>query len=122
MNTDKLIHPEISEAIIGSAMQVLNTLKPGLNEKAYENALVIELCKRGHKVDQQKPFEVRYDGQLVDILVPDMVIDDLVIAGPKVVEVFTETHIAQMPGYLTITSFGSRFSSISSSLTCAGNA
>ncbi len=36
MNTDTLIHPEISEAIIGAAMKVLNTLKPGLDEKAYE--------------------------------------------------------------------------------------
>jgi GxxExxY protein len=103
MTTDKLIHPEISEVIIGSAMKVLNTLKPGLDEKAYENALVIELRKRSHKVDQQKRFEVRYEGDLVDILVPDMVVDDLVIVDPKVVEVFTPTHIAQMQGYLTIT-------------------
>ena len=83
MKTDKLIHPEISEAVIGSAMKVLNTLKPGLDEKAYENALVIELRKRGHKVDQQKRFEVRYEGELVDILVPDIVVDDLVIATPR---------------------------------------
>ena len=103
MNTDKLIHPQISEAVIGSAMKVLNTLKPGLDEKAYENALVIELRKRGHKVDQQKRFEVRYEGELVDTLVPDMVVDDLVIADPKVVETFTPTHLAQMQGYLTIT-------------------
>ena len=103
MNTDKLIHPEISEAIIGAAMKVLNTLKPGLNEKAYENALALELRKRGHKVDQQRRFEVRYDGELVDILVPDLVVDGLVIADPKVVEEFSPTHIAQMQGYLTIT-------------------
>lgn len=103
MSTDKLIHPEISEAIIGSAMKVLNTLKPGLNEKAYENALVIELRKRGHKVDQQKRFDVRYEGELVDVLVPDVVVDDIVIADPKVVESFTPTHVAQMEGYLAIT-------------------
>ncbi|MFI5335905.1 MAG: GxxExxY protein [Opitutales bacterium] len=103
MKTDKLIHPEISEAIIGSAMKVLNTLKPGLDEKAYENALVIELRKHGHKVDQQKRFEVRYEDELVDILVPDIIVDDLVIADPKVTEDFTPTHLAQMGGYLTIT-------------------
>lgn len=103
MNSDKLIHPEISEAIIGSAMTGLNTLKPGLDEKAYENALVIELRKRGHKVDQQRRFDVRYEGTLVDTLVPDMIVDDLVVADPKVVEAFTPTHIAQMQGYLTIT-------------------
>jgi GxxExxY protein len=103
MSTEKLIHPEVSEAVIGSAMKVLNTLKPGLDEKAYENALVIELRKRGHKVDQQRRFDVRYEGALVDTLVPDMIVDDLIIADPKVVECFTPTHIAQMQGYLAIT-------------------
>jgi GxxExxY protein len=49
----ELIHKELSESIIGAAMKVLNTLKPGLDEKVYENALVVELRKRGHKVDQQ---------------------------------------------------------------------
>ena len=41
--SQNLIHEELSRDIIGSAMQVLNTLKPGLDEKLYENALVIEL-------------------------------------------------------------------------------
>ncbi len=103
MNTGKLIHADLSSAIIGAAMTVLNTLKPGLSEKAYENALVIELRKRGFKVDQQKRFEVRYDGELVDTLVPDMLVNDLVIVDPKVAEAFSPTHEAQMHGYLHIT-------------------
>lgn len=103
MDTDKLIHREISESIIGAAMKVLNTLKPGLDEKAYENALVIELKKRGHQVDQQKRFDVLYEGILVDTLIPDLIVDGLVIADPKVVEDFNATHQAKMIGYLTIT-------------------
>ena len=103
MNTDKFLYPELSEAIIGSAMKVLNTLKPGLDEKAYENALVIELRKRGHRVDQQKRFDVFYEGQLVDTLIPDLIVDDLVVADPKVAEDFTPTHLAKMVGYLAIT-------------------
>ena len=84
-------------------MVVLNKLKPGLDEKLYENALVIELQKRGHRVDQQKNFPVRYDGQLIGTLVPDLIVDDLVVADPKVVSAFNEAHIAQMVGYLAIT-------------------
>lgn len=103
MNTDKLIHPELSEAIIGAAMKVLNTLKPGLNEKAYENSLVIELTRRGHRVDQQKRFNVLYEEQIVDTLVPDLIVDGLVVVDPKVAEDFTPTHVAQMIGYLAIT-------------------
>lgn len=103
MDTDKMIHRELSESIIGAAMKVLNTLKPGLNEKAYENALVIALKKQGHAVQQQRRFEVRYDGIVVDTLVPDLIVDDIVIADPKVVSEFNDTHIAQMIGYLAIT-------------------
>ncbi len=103
MNTDKMIHRELSESILGAAMKVLNTLRPGLSEKAYENALVIELRKSGHSVEQQKRFEVIYEGQIVDTLVPDLVVDELVIIDPKVVEDFNTTHVAQMIGYLAIT-------------------
>jgi GxxExxY protein len=99
----ELIHEELSEAIIGAAMTVLNKLKPGLDEKIYERSLIIELQKRGHKIDQQKQFEVRYEGQWVGTLVPDLIVDDLVIADPKVVTAFHENHTAQMIGYLAIT-------------------
>jgi len=99
----ELIHEKLSESIIGAAMHVLNILKPGLDEKIYENALAIELRKRGHKVDQQKQFPVHYDGQLVGTLIPDLIVDDLVIADPKVASSFHDTHQAQMIGYLQIT-------------------
>ena len=98
-----LIHKELSASIIGAAMTVLNTLKPGLDEKLYERALVIELLKWGHKVNQQKQFNVFYDGQLIGALVPDLIVDDLVIADPKVVTAFNDAHLAQMVGYLNIT-------------------
>jgi len=49
---DGMVHEELSGKIIGAAMSVLNALKPGLDEKLYENALVIELLERGHKVEQ----------------------------------------------------------------------
>ncbi len=98
-----MIHEKLSGEIIGAAMAVLNELGPGLDEKLYERALVIELRKRGHVVDQQKSFPVHYAGELIGTLVPDAIIDGLVIADPKVVETFNETHIRQMIGYLAIT-------------------
>ena len=101
--SEELIHKELSESIIGAAMKVLNTLKPGLDEKLYERALVIELRKRGHNVEQQREFPVYYDGQNIGTLVPDLIVDCLVIADPKVVTAFSETHTAQMLGYLNIT-------------------
>jgi GxxExxY protein len=98
-----MIHEELSGKILGAAMAVLNELGPGLDEKLYERALVIELTKRGHRVDQQKAFPVHYAGELIGSLVPDTIVDGLVIADPKVVESFSETHLRQMIGYLAIT-------------------
>lgn len=84
-------------------MTVLNELKPGLDENIYENALVLELVARGHQVKQQDQFPVYYREQKVGVLIPDLIVDNLVITDPKVVSAFSESHIAKMVGYLTIT-------------------
>jgi GxxExxY protein len=100
---EKMIHEELSGKIIGAAMEVLNELKPGLDEKLYERALIIELKHRGHNVSVQSAFPVSYRGELIGNLIPDLIVDDAVIVDPKVVSCFTDTHVAQMIGYLNIT-------------------
>jgi len=98
-----MLHEEITQDIIGAAMTVLNQLKPGLDEKLYERALVIELRAMGHVVEQQRQFPVHYRGQLIGGLVPDLIVNGRVIADPKVVSTFNPTHMAQMLGYWNIT-------------------
>ncbi len=100
MNTENV---EISEIVIGAAMKVLNTLRPGLDEKLYERALVIELTRRGVHYEQQKGHEVFYGGELIGTLVPDLIVAERLIVDPKVVTDFNDTHVAQMLGYLNIT-------------------
>jgi GxxExxY protein len=75
----------------------------GLMRSSTNEHWVIELRKRGHKVDPQREFPVFYDGQRIGTLVPDLIVDDLVIADPKVVSAFHDSHMAQMIGYLSIT-------------------
>lgn len=99
----KLIHEKLSAEIIGAAMTVLNELKPGLDEKLYENALIIELQEQGHSVNQQKVFNVEYKAREIGKLIPDLIIDNIVIADSKVVSAFNDTHMAQMTGYLALT-------------------
>jgi GxxExxY protein len=99
----KIIHEELSGVIIGVAMEVLNELKPGLDEKLYERAITIELKRRGHQISVQSSFPVFYCGELIGNLFPDLIVDDAMIVDPKVVTCFTEAHIAQMIGYLSIT-------------------
>jgi GxxExxY protein len=100
---EALVHQELTEQVIGAAMTVLNVLRPGLDEKLYERALVIELRNRGHDVQQQVEFPVYYDGINIGTLIPDLIVDRQVIADPKVVTAFHDNHVAQMLGYLTIT-------------------
>jgi GxxExxY protein len=99
----QLIHEELSRDILAAAMKVHSTLKPGLDEKLYENALLIELVKRGRRSEQQKSFSVHYDGHFIGKMTPDLIVDNLVIIDPKVVEEFNQDHFAQMLGYLAIT-------------------
>ena len=99
----KMIHEELSRSIIGIAMEVLNELKPGLDEKLYERAMTIELKRCSHLVAVQPSFPVHFRGELIGNLVPDLIVDNLVIVDPKVVLAFNETHVAQMIGYLNIT-------------------
>jgi len=99
----RIIHEELSREIIGAAMVVLNELKPGLDEKLYERAMMIELKHRGHNISIQAAFPVSYRGQLIGNLIPDLIVDDAVIVDPKVVSCFNDTHVAQMIGYLNIT-------------------
>jgi GxxExxY protein len=99
----KIIHEQLSGAIIGIAMDVLNELKPGLDEVLYERALVIELRRRGHHIAVQQSFPVFYRAELIGTLIPDLIVDQSIIVDAKVVSAFSETHIAQMLGYLNIT-------------------
>ncbi len=99
----EIVHEELSGEIIGAAMAVLNELKPGLDEKLYENALVLELEARGHKVRQQKRFPVSYRGHRIGVLIPDLIVDELVLVDTEVVTALAPVHMAQMTGYLAIT-------------------
>jgi GxxExxY protein len=98
-----MLQQELSRSIIGAGMTVLNTLKPGRDEKLYERALKIELENRGHVVEVQREFPVYYDGQEIGTLIPDLIVDDLVLVDTKVVRAFNESHEAQILGYLAIT-------------------
>jgi len=98
-----MIHEELSREIIGAAMVVLNELKPGLDEKLYERAMMIELNYRGHRISVQAAFPVSYGGELIGNLIPDLIVDNAVIVDPKIVASFNDTHFAQVIGYLNIT-------------------
>ena len=86
-----MLHERLTQDIIGAAMVVLNTLRPGLDERIYERALVLELTKRKHGVATQRAHPVTYDGVVIGNLIPDLIVDETVIADPKVVSEFNKS-------------------------------
>ena len=70
-----LEHEELTEKIIGGAIEVHRRLGPGFLESIYENALVIELNKRGLSVQPQVEVPIRYDGIEVGRHILDLVVE-----------------------------------------------
>ena len=97
------LHAELTERIIGAAMEVHRGLRNGLDEKLYENALCLEFADLGIHFDQQKRFPVFYKNRPIGNLIPDLIVDDAVFVDTKVVDAFNDAHISQMLGYLNIT-------------------
>lgn len=95
---------EISYGIRGAAFRVHNTLGPGLLESVYEQAMVYELTKMGHKVKSQLGIPVRYEEIYLDIgFRLDLLVDDLVIVELKSVETVLKVHYKQLLTYLRLT-------------------
>jgi GxxExxY protein len=107
MNTDehKSDGPEaaLTYEIIGCAMEVLNELGHGLNEKPYENALVVEFGLRKIPAAQQRRFGVTYKGVPVGDFIPDLIVREAVIVDTKVIEKIGDIERRQMINYLRIT-------------------
>lgn len=93
----------LTERIIGCAFKVSNALGAGFLEKVYENALALELRKRGLDVKQQAPVSVFYDGTVVGEYFADLVVSDTVIVELKAVKEFSDAHAAQCLNYLKAT-------------------
>jgi GxxExxY protein len=93
----------ITEIIIGCAFEVHNKLGSGFLEKVYENALCIELRKKGLKVEQQSSIKVWYEGQVIGYYAADLWVEDRIIVELKAVQSLTKEHELQVVNYLTAT-------------------
>jgi len=51
---------QISEIIIGCAIDVHKAIGPGLLENVYQECLLYELIKKGLKAEKEKPLPVIY--------------------------------------------------------------
>jgi GxxExxY protein len=94
---------EITEAVIGAAIEVHRALGPGLLESAYERCLCRELQLRGVSFQCQVSLPVEYKGEHLDVGYRlDVVVLDQVIPEIKAIERFEKIHDAQLLTYLRL--------------------
>lgn len=94
---------ELTEKIIGCAIEVHRCLGPGLLEGTYEAALCIELEAAGLKYLRQPTFPVVYKGQTIGEYRLDLLVEDAVVVEIKSVERFDPVFEAQVLSYLRVT-------------------
>ena len=94
---------DITHRIIAAAYAVHNTLGAGFLEKVYENALLVELQRRGFLVEQQRNIPVFYHDIQVGDFVADLIVDEQIILELKAVESIHPRHELQLVNYLTAT-------------------
>lgn len=95
-----LEHEELTGKIIAAAIEVHRKLGPGFLESIYENALMLELCTRGLKVENQVEIPVYYAGEEVGKHRLDLLIEDTIIVELKTVKNFEDVHFAIVRSYL----------------------
>ncbi len=94
---------ELGYQILGAAMEVHNTLGPGLLESAYQKALAHELRRRGFDVRREVPLNFEYKGvQLEEAYRADIIVDDKVIIETKAVTEIIPIFTMQVLTYLKL--------------------
>lgn len=94
---------ELSNIVIGIAIDVHRTLGPGLLENAYKECLFYKLRKEGFLVEKEKVMPLVYEdikldcGYRVDLLVENKLVLEL-----KSVEDLNDVHFAQTLTYLSL--------------------
>ena len=92
---------QLSEQIIGCAIEVHRVLGPGLLETLYEEALFFELKQANLQVERQVPVPVYYkNNKLSTDLKLDLLVEGLVIIELKAVDKLNRIHDAQLLTYL----------------------
>lgn len=94
---------EVTEQIVGAAIEVHRALGPGLLESTYEECLCRELTARRVNFERQHPLPLEYKGYRLDCGYRiDLLVADAVVIEIKAVESLLPIHEAQLLTYLKL--------------------
>lgn len=94
---------ELSDKVIGCALDVYYALGIGFLEKIYEKALMIELKRNGIKAESQVPIKVYYRNIVIGDYFADIVVENKIILELKHTNTLCLEHEAQLINYLKAT-------------------
>ncbi len=95
---------DLTEKIIGAAIEVHKYWGPGLIESVYEKSLARELELIGIRHKRQVDLKLEYKGvEVGDGLRLDLIVEGKVIVELKVVKDFDPIHESQLLTYMRIT-------------------
>ncbi len=99
----KLLYEDLTEQIIGAAIEVHKAIGPGLMESVYEECLCHELRLRGLAFERQMLVPVIYKGVSIDCKYRlDLLVQNIVVLELKTVERVLPIHEAQLLTYLRL--------------------
>ncbi len=103
LGEERYVHKELTERIIGAAIEVHRALGPGLLESVYEECLADEFQHSGIQFTRQLELPIEYKGRRLDAGYRlDFLIDNTVVIELKSVEKIMPIHEAQLLTYLRL--------------------
>jgi len=94
---------ELTEKVIGCAIEVHRILGPGLLESVYRECMIIEMKREHLRVDSERQIPFDYKGQRISGgLKLDLLVNGCVVVELKAVERLHPIHLAQVITYLKI--------------------
>ncbi len=100
---DKLLHREVTEAIIGAAFDVHSELGYGFLERVYQRSLQVELSRRGFPAEIERRIQVKYKGVIVGDYDADLIVSGSVVVEIKVNPQYVKRDEAQLLNELKAT-------------------
>ena len=94
---------ELTEKIIGAAIEVHRELGPGLLESIYEEALCYELELQGIRYERQVPADIVYKGKVIQGQRLDLIVGGQVVVEIKSLSKAPNVVVSQTISYLRAT-------------------
>jgi GxxExxY protein len=96
----ELGNKELSGKVIDAAIAVHRELGPGFLESVYEEALALELTRRGIAFERQKPISILYAGEVVGEHRLDLLVKRVLVVELKAIRTLEDIHFSIGRSYL----------------------